>query len=353
MTPSPRSHDASESSPSVAIIVLNWNSWPDTIECLESLLRLDYPSFHVIVCDNGSTDGSVDRFRQWASGELCVRPSSPHMGTHSIPPVKKPITFNSLSEGGAWLPSSEHLSLIENRANLGFAAGNNAGLMHALERGFEYFWVLNADTVVAPDALTHLVSRIRSVEGAGLCGSLLCYYDAPETIQEAGGCTSYPMLGLSRRLAGEAQRNSPLDWRGLEAKLDYISGAACLVSRDFLETVGPMSEDYFLYCEEIDWATRAKGLFSLVLAEESIVYHKKGMTTGSKAFGRSRSVSSAYYLWRARRRYCQRHKPAALVGLFAVGLATSLLSVLKRDTETAKAIVSGLLNKVPNDSGAG
>lgn len=352
MTPSPRAHDASESSPSVAVIVLNWNSWPDTIECLESLLRLDYPSFHVIVCDNGSTDGSVERFRQWAGGELCVRPSSPHMGTHSIPPVAKPITFNPSSERSTRLSPAERLSLIENRANLGFAAGNNAGLMNALERGFEYFWVLNADTVVEPDALTHLVSRIRSVEGAGLCGSLLCYYDAPDTIQEAGGCTSYPMLGLSRRLAGEQSRSSSLDWRGLEAKLDYISGAACLVSREFLETVGPMSEDYFLYCEEIDWATRGKGRFSLALAEKSIVFHKKGMTTGSKAFGRSRSVSSAYYLWRARRRYCQRHKPAGLIGLFAVGLATSLISLIQGDTATARAIVAGLRNKEEHDSSA-
>ena len=62
--------------PKVYIIVLNWNNWRDTLECLESLYRLEYPNFEIVVCDNGSTDGSVAQFERWASGELDVRPRS-------------------------------------------------------------------------------------------------------------------------------------------------------------------------------------------------------------------------------------------------------------------------------------
>src|SRR5438552_1228619 len=50
----------------VCIIVLNWNGWQDTLECLESLRRLDYPNFRVLVVDNGSTDDSVERFKKFS-----------------------------------------------------------------------------------------------------------------------------------------------------------------------------------------------------------------------------------------------------------------------------------------------
>lgn len=336
MTAAPNAETVAKA-PAVAIIILNWNAWADTIECLESLARLDYPNFHIFVCDNASTDASLDRLRQWARGELCILPAGPDFAEYVTPP-----SFQTQAAASAEPATSSRLTVIENPSNLGFAAGNNAGLRQAMAQGFDFFWVLNADTVVEPDALTHLVSRLEADEGAGLCGSLLCYYEDRNVIQEAGGCASYPLIGLSRRLAADKQRSEDFDWRALEAKLGYISGASCLVSRDFLETVGLMSEAYFLYCEEIDWATRAKGKFSLALAERSIVYHKKGLSTGSKTHGRARSPSSSYYLWRARRRYSQKYAPLGLVALFVLGLAASLKSLLQSDTESARAILTGL-----------
>ncbi|EEE35830.1 glycosyl transferase, family 2 [Rhodobacteraceae bacterium KLH11] len=339
MTVAPDGETIPEAS-AVAIIILNWNAWADTIECLESLARLNYPNFHIFVCDNASSDASLDRLQQWARGELCILPARPDFAEYVTPPG-----FKTKAAPLAETSTNARLTVIKNPSNLGFAAGNNAGLRRALEDGFDFFWVLNADTVVEPDALTHLVSRLEAVEGAGLCGSLICYYDDPNLIQEAGGCASYPMIGLSRRLAADKKRSDDFDWRALEAKLGYISGACCLVSRDFLETVGLMSEAYFLYCEEIDWATRAKGQFSLVLAENSIIYHKKGLSTGSKTHGRTRSPSSSYYLWRARRRYNQTYAPLGLVALFGLGLAASLKSLLRRDTASARAILAGLADR--------
>lgn len=320
--------------PAVAIIVLNWNAWADTIECLESLARLDYPNFHIFVCDNASSDGSLARLQQWAQGELCILPARAGFAKYVTPPgFKSTAALNA------------RLTVIENSSNLGFAAGNNVGLRRALKDGFDLFWVLNADTVVESDALTHLASRLETVEGAGLCGSLICYYDDTSVIQEAGGCATFPFIGLSKRLAAEKKRSDDFDWRALEAKLGYISGASCLVSREFLETVGLMSEAYFLYCEEIDWATRAKGQFSMTLAENSIIYHKKGLATGSKTRGRTRSPSSSYYLWRARRRYNQTYAPLGLVTLFGLGLAASLKSLLRGDTASSRAILTGLADR--------
>ncbi len=57
-----------ESHPSVAIVLLKWNRWQLTLACLESVFRLDYPDFRVIVCDNDSSDDSMQRVRDWAKG---------------------------------------------------------------------------------------------------------------------------------------------------------------------------------------------------------------------------------------------------------------------------------------------
>ena len=334
--------------PSVAIIVLNWNGWPDTLECLESLMRLEYPSFEVVVCDNASTDGSATRIQQWMDNALCVLPTSSEMAQFSVPAMTK-SAFHLEDESTEASLQKGRVRLIQNPSNLGFAAGNNTGLRDALARGFEYFWVLNADTVVEPDALDRLVARLRAEEGAGICGSLLCYYAAPDVIQEAGGCQSYPLLGVSRRLAGDKKRSAAHPWTKFEKQLGYVSGASCLVSRAFLEKIGLMSEDYFLYCEEIDWATRGRGRFSLALAHDSIVYHKKGISTGSKAVGQARSAASSFYLWRARRRFTQRYYPLGLISLCALGAATSLSHRLKGEHANAKATLAGLMDRAWSD----
>lgn len=334
--------------PSVAVVILNWNSWPDTLECLESVLRQDYPSAKVIVCDNASTDGSVDRFQQWAGGDLSVISARREMAGHTLPPIPKPVSFQALNQSAQATSGCDGLAditLIRNDANIGFAAGNNVGLQYAMSQGFQYFWILNADTVVEPDALHQLVQRVQRTPSAGLCGSLLCYYHAPDVIQEAGGCASYPLLGISRRLAADRKRDSKNSWRELEAQLGYISGASCLVSRDFLRNVGLMSEEYFLYCEEVDWATRARGKYGLALAEDSIVYHKKGLATGSKAFGKSRSSSSIYYLWRARKRFTRRYHPLGLVSLFGLGSISWVTHMVKGQRTEASALLSGLLDR--------
>lgn len=344
-----RPHSDQVSAPPVAVIVLNWNAWADTLECVESLLRMTYPCFEVILCDNASTDGSLERFAEWAAGDMSIVPASPAMAQFVLPPVEKPLTLTSEDDAARQAVMHRGVTLIRNHSNLGYAAGNNAGLRHAQARQFEYFWVLNADTVVEPGALDHFVARARDNTGAGLFGSLLCYYDAPQVLQEAGGCRMIPFTPLSRRLAPDANRNASQDWRKIEASMDYVSGASCFTTRDFLDRVGLMSEDYFLYCEEIDWATRAKGQFDLALVEECVVYHKKGLSTGSKGIGRSRSIGSTYYLWRARRRFCQRYNRVALLPCIALGIVAALALLIRGDRPRAAAILDGIFDR-PRDS---
>src|ERR1700757_2392454 len=80
-------------SPRVYIVLLNWNGWRDTIECLESVLRLDYPDYKVIVCDNASSDGSMEHIRSWARGDLAAESRTPALASLVTPPVPKPVRF--------------------------------------------------------------------------------------------------------------------------------------------------------------------------------------------------------------------------------------------------------------------
>lgn len=338
--------------PSVAILILNWNGWPHLLECLESVLRLDYPNFDIIVCDNGSTDGSVERILDWAEGRLDVIPEAQDMACHVSPPLAKPLSVRVLDRteaerdaGGTLAVTPTSLTLILNGANLGFAAGNNVGLRYAIARGYDFIWVLNPDTVVLPGALRPMVARMSGDATIGMCGSLICHYYAPEVIQEAGGGAYYPLLGVARPLAKERPVGQASDWRKIESRFGYVSAASCLVGSSFLREVGVMAEYLFLYMEEIDWAIRAAGRYRLALAPQSVVYHKKGRSTGSKNLGTRRTPSSSYFLWRARRRVTKRHHPISLPVLVSLGLLAAGAEYVCGRARSARAIVQGVLDR--------
>jgi len=150
-----------EIAPNVAILLLNWNGYQDTLECLDSLHALTYPNFNIILCDNGSSDNSIQHFEQWAKGRTVSHCRLVRQDAES-----------------ATHPVQEKLIIIENQANLGFAGGNNVGLRFALTQPFKYVWLLNTDTTVEPDALTKLVAEVEANPKIGMCGSTLLYYHA-------------------------------------------------------------------------------------------------------------------------------------------------------------------------------
>jgi len=180
----------------VLILILNWNGWRDTIECLESVQRLDYPNYRVMVLDNQSSDQSIDKIKEWAAGSL-----SCESNFLTYDAMRKPVQYIEYDRqtaehgGGAEqealldkLPPEKGMVLVHTGGNLGFAGGNNVGLRYALAKGeYEYVWLLNNDTVVMPDALKHMVNRMIEDPKAGMCGSTLLYYYDPEVVQALGG----------------------------------------------------------------------------------------------------------------------------------------------------------------------
>lgn len=322
------------------VLLLNWNGWEDTLECLESVLRSDYGPLQVVVCDNDSGDGSVERIRDWAEGRLDVRPScATEIRTLTCPPVEKPLSCveydRSIAErGGDARAAGAEVIVIRTGANRGYAAGNNVGLRYVLARGdAAYVWLLNNDTVVRTDALSRMVYRLEEVEGAGICGARVLYYAHPEVVQSLGGFRYNRWLGTARQLGYGAMDDEveAMSVSALEARTFGIYGASQLVTAEFLRRVGLLSEEYFLYFEEQDWAVRAaRAGFRMALATDAVVYHKEGSTTG----GSERSVSmrsfvSDYHSIRSRILFTRRVFPYALPAVYA-GLLGSIVNRLRR-----------------------
>jgi GT2 family glycosyltransferase len=298
--------------PRVYVIILNWNGWADTLACLESVLALDYDNFGVIVCDNGSTDGSLTEILRWAGEKLGVRDRSP---ADSRADSRVAGRFEAAA-------SRTPVIVLRNDRNLGFAGGNNVGLQFALQRNdLDYAWLLNNDTVVEPGSLAHLVTRLESTPGSGICGSTLIYLDRRQKVQARGG--NYNRWSARVRHVGWlSNAGDVVDEAACEKAMDFVVGASMLVSADFVRAVGLLNEEYFLYFEELDWTLRARGRFNFCYASKSIVYHREGGSTG--ATGAAKSLTGQYYGTRGRILFTRRFYAYALPSV-VMAIATSAL----------------------------
>jgi len=135
--------------PKVAIIILNWYGWKDTIECLESIYQIDYPKYDIIVIDNGSEDESIEKIKQYCNGKLDVK-SDFFTNSTKNKPIKifeynrKDIETALKEKEIENLPSNRKIILIKNEDNYGFAEGNNIGMRYAIKSlNPDYILLLN------------------------------------------------------------------------------------------------------------------------------------------------------------------------------------------------------------------
>ena len=312
----------------IAVVILNWNGWVDTLECLESVLRAEGVEGPVVVCDNDSQDNSLERIRAWAEGRQSVEVPKHHpLASYTHPPLPKPVRYveydrEMAERGGAPEDHDIPLVLVRTGGNLGFAGGNNVGLRYALARpDIDAVWLLNNDTVVdsgAARALIHATVRDPTI---GMCGSTLLYYDRPEVVQALGGASYNERMALPSHIGESGPLPDDPDVEAVVGRMAYVAGASMLVTRRFLEEVGLMEESYFLYFEELDWALRAAGRFRLGYAPDSIVYHKEGRSIGTRGAER-KSALADYYFLRNRLLITRRFFPSRLSTVrFAILLA--------------------------------
>jgi len=341
--------------PRVHVVILNWNGWRDTLECLESLFRQSYDNYQVVVCDNDSQDGSIEKIQSWANGDLPAPDvSGSPLARLSQPAIRKPLQTVLLDRHAAESCGPEYenvpLVLIRTGGNLGFAGGNNVGLRFVLRQSSgDFVWVLNNDTVVEPDALTHMVQHSLTLAQSGTpntCGSLVCFYDDPKVIQALGGSRFNRWTGIASQTLGRfLPLDSTIDHGSVQSQLDYITGCSWLLPLDFLKTVGLMEERYFLYYEEIDWTLRSGGRYVNTYSPQALVYHKEGSSIGSKTLKRGASMLSEFYMARNKFRVAAKFFPVSLPVVFVFTMLQAANRLRQREPKKAWQLFKVALGK--------
>ncbi|WP_353949013.1 glycosyltransferase family 2 protein [Sporolactobacillus sp. Y61] len=229
----------------VAIILLNWNNYKDTAECLLSLSHLDDQNFSVFLVDNHSND-------------------------HSFEQIKADYDHNKYG--------NIEFFFIQSRKNLGFAGGNNIAVQKAYDLGYPYFWLLNNDTVVLRNSLTYLLKEIKMHPEVGIAGSKIYYYGTNK-IWFAGGEINTYTGKTKHRGIGEMDHGQYDEKR----MVDYITGCSLFFRRDVVDTIGFMKERYFLYYEEAEWNLRAGNYgWKILYVPQSQIYHKVSASSGGE-----------------------------------------------------------------------
>jgi GT2 family glycosyltransferase len=329
----------------LGVVIVTFNSGSEAVDCAETLLAAAAAAgtaLRVVLVDNASSDDTVARLRDWASGAV------PYAAPADLPfahaPVPKPL---ALAEGGPDLPADPdaRLTLLQTGANRGFAGGVNAGLAY-LARFADpgHFWVLNPDSVVPPGTVAALAARLADAAPYALMGGRVTYYDNPDRIQIDGGTVDW-RTGVTGNLG--------LDWSDAAtpppdpAQLDFIMGANMVASRAFYDAAGPMREDYFLYYEEVDWAMR-RGALPLAYCPGFRIHHRAGSSIGSPAPGRPASPFSLYFKHRGRVKFMRRFRPRRVPVAMAYSVAYAARLMLRhRSPPHVAAVLRGAFGLAP------
>ena len=270
----------------VYIVLLSYNGSLDTMECLESVLKLNYVNCQIIVVDNSETLAPYENLINWALGNFNVIET---LFQELVFPIEqKPVDFCTISEDNFLDRAlNNKIIFVKANSNNGFAAGNNIALEYIFKFGMidDYIWLLNNDTVVEKNALSEIVLKINETGNDAnklIFGTPLLEYYYPTIIQSIGGIYN-KITGMTSHV-GECTTIEGCDYE-FEAnnKIDYPIGASMLINISFLKEIGLLSEDYFLFYEELDWAYRAKAIGGGIrIIDYFGVYHKQGNSTKTK-----------------------------------------------------------------------
>ncbi|MFL0251739.1 glycosyltransferase family 2 protein [Clostridium neuense] len=257
------------SEPKVFIVILNYNTINDTLECITSLKNIDYINYEIVVVDNSET---VD-------------------------------CYNLLKD------KFNEYKIIRTDENLGYANGNNIGIKYALDNGADYICVLNNDVVVEENFLSKTVEVLNNNKDVGIAGPCICEYKDRSKVQCAGASISL-YTGLTRRV-GKGMSYDNKDKENMV--VDFLGGACFVCKRQVFEKIGLIPENYFLFFEETEFCIRAqKAGYKLLCVYGSKVYHK-GSATISKFGG-----LSYYFLNRNRVVFIKRNSNAFQKVIFSM-----------------------------------
>jgi len=242
--------------PFVSIITINYKQAEVTNQLLNSLQKLSWDNFEVIIVDNDSGEDDIKKL--------------------------------DLS----W----DKVLFIKSSSNLGFAGGNNLGIRQA--KG-EYILLLNNDTEVPPEFINPMVGLLSSDKHIGAVSPKIKYFYDSDRIQYAGFTHMNPFTLRMNAIGSKQIDNGNYD-KVMETH--YAHGCAMMVPRKVIDEVGMMPEEYFLYYEEHDWSTKIKKAgYKIFYQPESFVLHKESVSVSKN------SPMKTYYLNRNRILYMRRN----------------------------------------------
>ncbi|MDI3501476.1 MAG: hypothetical protein PWP22_1247 [Thermoanaerobacter sp.] len=264
--------------PRVSIVILNWNGWKDTLECLESLYRVSYPNYDIIVVDNNSTDDSVQKIKEYAEGKIHVSSKFFIYNSKNKPIKVFEITEDEAKQGKFNRPLYEKIDpdrriiLIKNKDNYGFTKGNNIGAKFALNiLNPNYILFLNNDTVVDSTFLDELIKISESQFHAGILGPAVYWYES-NIIQFAGG---------SQKLTFFIPKHNTEYLSDASREVDYIYGACMLLNTKMIKEIKLLDEALWSFREENEYALRAKQKgWKCIYVPYSRIWHKGGSSFG-------------------------------------------------------------------------
>jgi len=261
---SPRTKDAIQCA-KIAVVVVHYGDIQDTCKCLESLIRLDFDSYRIVVVDNGSDPA--------AGPEIARRFPQAHV--------------------------------IRRETNGGWAGGNNTGIRFALENGVEHVVLLNNDTTVAPDLLDTLLRAARQAPEFGILGPVIAFMDEPDQVRTDGFMFNRPdQPSLLQRKEVAVNPAEP----AAITEVDIVNGCCMMVDARVFRCIGLVDERFFLVHEESDLCLRAgRAGFRCGVIGKPLLWHK-----GSRAFAATGKRLQRYYdarnLWLLVRKHSAIHR---------------------------------------------
>lgn len=268
-----------------AIILVNWNSFDYTRECILSLQQIPVKDFDIIVVDNGSEDRS---------------------GT-------------SLKE------NFPDIILIESETNLGFTGGNNLGLTYSLSQPYIYSILLNNDTVVEPGFLKTLTDYMDAHPETGAIQPKIYYYHNRSLLWD-GGSYFNRVLGIAYT---SGHGKVPAEKHNRTRQVDWITGCAFLTRNDILKKTGLLPANFFIYYEDVDLSFRIKKLgYSLIYQPEAVIYHIAGVSNKKKTRGKEGFVNPIVHYLNIRNRIWLLKKHTPLIFAPTVTLYTFFYTLM-------------------------
>lgn len=254
--------------PNISVVVLNWNAFDDTDECLLSLKEVTYPNFQIIVVDNGSSDDSP----------LKIAASHPEV------------------------------NLVRCETNKGIAAGYNRGIQAALQSRAEHIVVMNNDLIFAPDFLSAMVKTVEAWPQSGVIMPKIYYYDEPDIIWSTGGRTRWMPSNILLR--DRQKKDGPA--LQTEEEIAFAPSCCLLLSREVCEAVS-FDESYFFYYDDWDFCleTRKQG-WRIVFSPASRIWHKVSRSTQNSP----KSLRWWKVLGQSCVRYHRKHHSMALLAVY-------------------------------------